>query len=64
MSDARPIAVSTTEAAKMLGISRTMLYQIASRADFPPSFRCGKRVLFSVAALEAWVEQQTKEAAQ
>lgn len=60
MSNINPIAVSATEAAKMLGISRTKLYQIAGRADFPASFHCGKRVLFSVAALQAWVDQQVK----
>lgn len=55
-----PIAVSASEAAKMLGISRPTLYQLKNRADFPASFRCGKRVLFSVAALQAWVDQQVK----
>lgn len=60
MSDLRPIAVSATEAAKILGISRPTLYQLKNRADFPASFRCGKRVLFSVAALQAWVDQQVK----
>lgn len=62
MSNLQPIAVSATEAAKMLGISRTKLYQIAGSVDFPPSFHCGKRVLFSVAALQAWVNQEVRDA--
>ena len=60
MSNLHPIAVSATEAAKILGISRPTLYQLKNRADFPVSFRCGKRVLFSVAALQTWVDQQVK----
>ena len=60
MNSLQPIAVSATEAAKMLGISRPTLYQLKERADFPASFRCGKRVLFSVSALQAWVDQQVK----
>ena len=62
MSNLQPIAISATEAAKMLGISRTKLYQIAGSADFPPAFRCGKRVLFSVAALKTWVDRQVRVA--
>lgn len=55
----RPIAVGTNEAAKMLSISRPTLYQLCNRDDFNASFRVGNRVLFSVQALEKWVEKQT-----
>jgi len=51
------LAVGTTEAAKMLGISRPTLYQLIGRTDFP-SFRVGGRVLVSVSGLQAWVDQQ------
>ena len=60
MNNLQPIAVSATEAAKILGISRPTLYQLKNRVDFPASFRCGRRVLFSVAALQAWGDQQVK----
>lgn len=52
------LAVGTTEAAKLLGISRPTLYQLLNRADFP-SFRVGGRVLISVSGLQAWIERQT-----
>lgn len=46
------LAIGTTEAARLLGISRPTLYQLLNRADFP-SFRVGGRVLISVAGLQA-----------
>lgn len=52
------LAVGTTEAARLLGISRPTLYQLIGRTDFP-SFRVGGRVLISVAGLQAWIDQQT-----
>lgn len=52
------LAVGTTEAAKMMDISRPTLYKLLNRADFP-SFRVGGRVLISVAGLQAWIDRQT-----
>jgi len=54
------LAVGTTEAARLLGISRPTLYKLLNRADFP-SFRVGSRVLISVSGLEAWIDRQTKD---
>lgn len=54
------LAVGTTEAARLLGISRPTLYQLIGRTDFP-SFRVGGRVLISVAGLQDWIDRQTKE---
>lgn len=51
------LAVGTTEAAELLGISRPTLYQLLNRADFP-SFRVGGRVLISVSGLQAWIDRQ------
>lgn len=57
-----PIAVSATEAARLLGVSRPTLYELMGREDFP-SFKLGNRRLVSVAGLRAWVERQaTNEA--
>ncbi len=53
-----PLAVSTTEAARLLGVSRPTLYQLLNRDDFP-SFRVGSRVLISVSGLQAWIDRQT-----
>lgn len=55
-----PLAVGSTEAARLLGISRPTLYQLLNRQDFP-SFRVGGRVLISVAGLQEWIDRQTKE---
>ena len=57
-----PLAVGTTEAARLLGVSRPTLYQLLNRTDFP-SFRVGGRVLISVAGLQEWIDRQTKEGA-
>lgn len=55
-----PLAVSTTEAARLLGISRPTLYRLMNRSDFP-SFHVGNRVLVSVAGLREWIDNQAKE---
>lgn len=55
-----PLAVNTTEAARLLDVSRPTLYQLLNRPDFP-SFRVGKRVLVSVAGLRDWIDRQAKE---
>ena len=55
-----PLAVGTTEAARLLGVSRPTLYQLLNRVDFP-SFRVGNRVLISVVGLQEWIDRQTKE---
>lgn len=52
-----PLAVSTAEAARLLGVSRPTIYQLINRADFP-AFKVGARTLISVAGLERWVEAQ------
>lgn len=54
------LAVGTTEAARLPGISRPTLYQLIGRTDFP-SFRVGGRVLISVTGLQDWIDRQTKE---
>lgn len=51
------IALNVTETAEVLGVSRTVVYQLMHREDFP-SFKVGKRTLVPRAALEAWVNKQ------
>lgn len=60
-----PITVSPTEAAALLGISRTTVYEVMGRADFP-SFKVGARCLIPVRELRDWAAAQAegqKEAA-
>jgi len=48
------IALSIEEAAEMLGVGRTTVYQLVASGQLP-SFHLGRRRLVSVAALESWV---------
>jgi len=47
----RRLTVRVPEAAKMLGISRSVAYEAVSRGEIP-SVKIGRRVLIPVAALE------------
>lgn len=51
------LALSVTETAALLGVSRPTVYELLNRDDFP-SFRIGSRRVISRAGLERWVEQQ------
>jgi excisionase family DNA binding protein len=52
-----PIAISVTEAARLLGLSRPTVYALMRREDFP-AFQVGTRRLISREGLERWVEAQ------
>lgn len=52
-----PLAVSASEAARLLGVSKPTVYQYIGRADFP-SFKLGSRTLISVDGLREWVKRQ------
>lgn len=54
------LAISIPEAAKVLGVSRTRMYQLAKSAGFP-TVNVGKRILISVKGLERWVDEQTRK---
>lgn len=53
------IALSVSEAAGLLGISKPSMYNLVHRADFP-AFKVGGRTLVSHVGLEKWVEQQSR----
>ncbi len=55
-----PLALSVTEAAKLLGISRPTLYTLLHREGFP-AFKLGGRTLISAEGLREWVRAQTRE---
>ena len=54
------IALSVTEAAEFLGISRPTMYKLINRADFPADFRVGSRRLIHKEKLMEWVAAQTE----
>ena len=56
-----PITVRPEEAAKLLGISRTKVYELTARADFDGAFKLGGCTLISVEALKKWVKNQTQQ---
>lgn len=55
----RPVAISVSDAAKLLGISRPTMYQVIHQSDFP-AFRLGGRTLISIDGLRDWVRAQAK----
>ncbi len=57
------LALSVTEAAALLGVSRPTVYELINREDFP-SFRIGTRRVISRAGLEKWVEAQAAQNAE
>lgn len=56
-----PIAVRAGVAAQMLGVSKPKLYELAKRDDFQAAFKCGGCLMFSVAQLRSWVEEQARK---
>lgn len=52
-----PIAISVSEAAQLLGVSRPKIYQLMQQEHLP-SFKAGTRTLIPVAALHEWVAAQ------
>lgn len=46
------------KAAEYLGISPNTLYVWRHRRQGPPSFRMGRRVMYRIATLDAWVQAQ------
>ena len=57
---AEKLALSVTEAATLLGVSRPTVYELIKREDFP-SFRIGTRRVISRAGLERWVDEQARK---
>ena len=53
------IAVSVTEAAQLLGLSRPTLYKLIHRGDFPV-MRVGSRTLIHREKLKEWAAAQTE----
>lgn len=60
MDRMEPLAVSLSEAARLLGVSRPTIYRYVHRADFP-AFKLGGRTLVSVDGLRGWISKQAEE---
>lgn len=55
------ITISVPQMAAVLGISTTVAYTLARRADFPAFQISPHRVVVSRAGLEDWVQKQIKK---
>lgn len=54
-----PLAISASETARILGVSRPTVYQLFHKDGFPV-FKVGNRTLVSVEGLRAWIAKQTE----
>jgi excisionase family DNA binding protein len=52
-----PLLVRVEEAARILSLSRSTIYEMMDRGELP-SVRCGAARRIPLAALRAWVERQ------
>lgn len=55
-----PISVGVEEAARLIGVARSMLYEMIARGDIQ-TFKLGRRRLVRVKTLEAFVKRQAQE---
>lgn len=53
------MTLTAKEAANLLGVSYWLLLEMAKKGHIP-NIRAGKRVLFRLESLEAWMDQQEK----
>lgn len=54
------LTLSIPEAAEVIGISKTKMYELARTKGFP-TIQVGKRILVSAKGLERWVEEQANK---
>jgi len=55
-----PLSVSTSEAARLLGVSRPTIYDLMQNGGLP-WFKVGTRTLLPVAGLKEWVAAQAEK---
>ena len=55
------IALSAAEAATLIGVSKTKMYELMKREDCDFAFLLGGRRLVSRSKLEAWIERQAEK---
>lgn len=56
------LAYTVEEAAEALGVSRSIMYTLVHREDFP-AIKIGKRRMISTTLLAEWVETQARNRA-
>ncbi len=63
MDELKPMAISASETARILGVSRPTVYQLFHQEGFP-AFKIGNRTLVSVDGLRTWIAKQTEVSAE
>ena len=58
----KPLAVSPAEAARLIGVGRTRLYEAITSGELP-SLKLGTRRLIKLADLEAWLDGHAAQGA-
>lgn len=56
-----PLLVSVEDAARALGIGKTLAYELVARGELP-RVKVGRRTLIPAQALSEWVDAQAKAA--
>jgi len=59
-SSLSPISVGIEDAARLIGVARSMLYEMIARGDIQ-TFKLGRRRLVRVKTLEAFIKRQAQE---
>lgn len=55
-----PLSVGVEDGARMIGVARSMFYEILARGELK-SFKLGRRRLVLVKDMEAYINRQAKE---
>lgn len=55
-----PLSVGVDDGARLIGVARSMFYEILARGEIE-SFKLGRRRLILVKNLEAFINRQAKE---
>ena len=55
-----PLSVGVDDSARLIGVARSMMYEILARGDLQ-SFKIGRRRLILVKDLEAFIDRQAIE---
>jgi len=55
-----PLLLNVFDACRMVGISKSLLYEILSAGQFPPPVKINSKTLFRTADLRKWVDSGCK----
>ena len=55
------ISIKPMAAAALIGVSRSVMYELLNSGSFHPAFRIGRSWLINVQKLRQWVDEQCEE---